>query len=726
LCVIYLADGNVCPALESGRTLGSAPTGKNSRRKLESLRHKKRDVRKMPGKTLVLIVLLWALAGPWASAAQNPETAYMIYVSPNGNDRWTGRLAEPARDKSDGPVASLAGARDAIRMLRIKEGPAGLPIRVIIFDGEYAIGETVDFKPADSGTESFPVTFEAAAGAKPVFHGGQAITKWNRSAEVWTANVPGAREGKRRFNQLFVNGVRYTRARQPNRGKLWSRFESVKQTREELTAGFKADDIKPWRSADKVLAVFLRIYDISLFPVESIDPAARALRLKLDPQKPSLAHLNEDRRYFLENSLSFLDEAGEWFLDGNTGTLHVRPLPEHKTGEFRAIAPAVDRLISFDGEPGKPVHHIIFRGLAFKYSEWTLPAEGYYDGHQADYEIGAAIQADYAESLRFENCLFQSLGRYGLWLRRACRNNLVTSCEFSHLAGGGVIVGENRKGIAPAEETFGNTVTLSEVHHCGEVWYGSVGALIGFAGRNRLADNRIHHLPYSGISVGWGWEDKPNPAHHNVVERNRVYEAMLLMSDGAGIYTLGLQPGTIIRNNIIHDVHGRMPGGNGIYLDEGSAEIVVENNLVARVQGTAMVFHMANRNICRNNIFALAALNTYHASGAKDNRAECNIVYFSEGRVLPLRNWSKGAVAMDNNLYYSTTGNGLEFERGASLDPWRKSGQDTHSIAADPMFADPAGGDFSLREDSPAFKLGFKTFEIPAIGAPAGGSRLEK
>ena len=162
------------------------------------------------------VALSWLLAvlvAPAASAADAPAT---FYISPKGNDLWSGTLAEPNADRTDGPRASLAGARDAVRALKAK-GPLAGAVRVKIAGGLYLLAEPVTFTPADSGTPTSPVIYEASPGERPIFSGGVAIGGFEAGADgLWRVRVPEVADGRWSFEQLFVDDRRAIRARDPD------------------------------------------------------------------------------------------------------------------------------------------------------------------------------------------------------------------------------------------------------------------------------------------------------------------------------------------------------------------------------------------------------------------------------------------------------------------------------------------------------------------------------
>ncbi|HUU89865.1 MAG TPA: hypothetical protein VM238_01505, partial [Phycisphaerae bacterium] len=142
--------------------------------------------------------------------------AVTVHVAPDGSDAWSGRLARPNADRTDGPLASLAGARDAVRKL-MSATQLVEPVRVVIADGTYTLDEPVTFTPGDSGTKDAPIIYEAAEGARPVFTAGREITGFAVGEDgTWSVKLPDVASGKWTFDQLFVGDRWATRARSPN------------------------------------------------------------------------------------------------------------------------------------------------------------------------------------------------------------------------------------------------------------------------------------------------------------------------------------------------------------------------------------------------------------------------------------------------------------------------------------------------------------------------------
>ena len=198
-----------------------------------------------------------------------------------------------------------------------------------------------------------------------------------------------------------------------------------------------------------------------------------------------------------------------------------------------------------------------------------------------------------------------------------------------------------------------------------------------------------------------------------------------------GIYTLGVSPGTRLCHNVIHDVLCYSYGGWGLYTDEGSTGILMEDNIVYRVTDGAFHQHYGKENILRNNVLALSAT----AGQIRRSRPEKHVSFVLERNIIYSRgvpmlagNWSDGGFQLDDNCYWDASGREAKFPGNLSLPQWQAKGQDAHSIVADPKFVGAAEYDFRLRPDSPALKLGFHPIDASQSGltGPADWVALPK
>jgi len=650
--------------------------------------------------------------------------AVVLYVSPDGNDAWSGRLDEPNADRTDGPLASLEGARDAISALKA-DGELTSPIEVLVRGGEYVLARGFVLEAQDSGTEGAPITYAAMPGERPVFSGGRRVVGWREGPDGrWTAQVSAVGAGARYPRQLFVNGRRATRARIPDVGYLqlgglvnpYDRSDE----RNRSAFRFRAGDLSgSWRNPTDIEIVKMFSWSTTRLPVAEIDDAAGIAHLDgstgPDPRLIDWA----GGRYYVENVLEGLDRPGEWYLDRPTGTLSYMPRPGESIDEVEAVMPLVERLVEFagDAEAGEIVHHITLRGLTFEHASWPMPATGWNERQAQSSMETAAIYGRGAENCVLEDVEVRHVGAHGVWLERGCRHNRMERCHVWDVGAGGVYLGATTQ----TPEASHNVVHNCYIHHCTEAHGGAIGVWIGRSSYNEVTRCEIADTNYSGMSVGWSWGYADSTAHHNIIADNHIHHCgHRALSDMGGIYTLGVAPGTELRHNLIHDIWC-YPGyshASGIYLDEGSTGLLVENNIVYRCTSNGFLLHYGRESTIRNNILAYSERNGVHRARVEEHTSfffEGNIVYSEHPFVLGGRWDDAEHYVMDRNLYWSTGEAPVSFA-GRSFEEWQAMGNDQHSLIANPEFRDPEHGDFTLAEDSPAERIGFEPISMEGIG----------
>ncbi len=698
-----------------------------------------------------------AVAGAGSSAAASAAAEKVFYVAPYGNDSWSGKLAGPNARRRDGPFRTLQRAQQAIRALK-RRGAFAKPVTVYIRGGQYDLSKPLVFEPADSGTPQDPITYAAYPGETPVISGGREITWWERATdskllkqaggELWMARVPEVKEGKWYFCELFVNGQRRQRARTPNQSSFFY-VDGKVNVGKQGTFKFHPGDIKPeWAAEGNVEVVALLRWGELRMYIRKVDEASHTVTLSGSPW-PFNPEINA--RYWVENTISALNAPGEWYLNRRSGILYYRPEAGENLDDVHVVAPVLTQLVRFEaGRDESRVHDIRLSGLTLSYASWSMSPTGYADV-QAAYDVPGAVAGKGARSIEISKCVFSHLGGYAVSFGGAERqqgkrlgssDNRIFGNEMVDLGAGGVKIGDGifndtyelgtgghkiNAHIDPdstEQASEDNVVSDNHIHEIGRVYPGAAGVWVGQSGDNTIAHNEINDTYYTGISVGWTWGHGPSAARGNKIEFNKIYDiGQGMLSDMGCIYTLGVQPGTVIQSNICHDVSRAVSllyplGGWGIYLDEGSSDILIEDNVVYRTEDPCFMLHTAaNNDIVRNNIFAYGkhgqiqlAVSDPHISFTFEH----NIVYWKSGgvfrAVLP-----ENEFRFDHNLYYRTDGQPVRFGQW-NFAEWQARGQDLHSLIADPLFVDPAKGDFSLRPGSPAFKIGFKPFDVSDAG----------
>jgi hypothetical protein len=552
------------------------------------------------------LICLMAPAAAWA------QVQATFYVAPNGSD------TNPGVD--DKPFATVEKAKQAVRA--INKDMTG-DIVVLLRGGTYPIDRTIVFEAADSGSGGHDVIYRAASNETPSISGGKRITGWQPDVKGrWKATAPVAD-----FRQLYVNGKRAMRSR----GEKPAGLELAGEDGYTTTAADMAD----WKNPSDLEFCYAIEWAHTRCKVQSIKrEGGKAIITMLQPhfthaKTKEGVNVVAPQQMHIENALELLDEPGEWYLDRPAKTVYYLPRQGEDMAKVEVIAPAVEKLVEFRGTLDQPVHNIRLVGITFEHGGWLLPNkigfvdvqanvllnwrnpmkrdEGLTAVHNEHLKSPSNIVCHAAKSICFEGCTFTKLGSGGIDLEFGAQDNTIVGCHFYDISGSAVQVGDVLKDDHhpddPRKIVKHNTVANNFIHDVAVEYRGGVGVFAGYTEGTIIAHNEIAALPYSAISVGWGWGeedagggnpiyympfkyDTPTPAKNNRIECNHIHGVMRQSNDGGAIYMLGNMPGTVIRGNHIHDNGNadRSRGGpGGIYLDEGSGFIEVTGNLVYNV-----------------------------------------------------------------------------------------------------------------------------------------------
>ena len=662
-----------------------------------------------------------------ATAIANGVT---LYVSPMGNDQWTGQLAEPDAGKTDGPLATLTRARDQLRRLRSAEGKrAGT---VFLRGGVYFLDGPLTLAPEDSGSEAEPVVWTAYREEKPTLSAGRRLIGWQIADGRWQVTLPEVRDGNWNFVQLFAGDERRPRTRLPRNG--WFEIEA-ELPRATDTPGrgcdrfqYRQGDLRSnWTHLEDVEVMAVHVWTMSRMRIKKIEESSRTVVFTGSTSAPDhWAKFPKGHRYFAENVREALDQPGEWYLERKTGVLTYLPKPGEDPGTLELIAPRLPQLLVLEGDSKAQrwVEHVTFRGIKFAHTNWVTPFEGH-SFPQAEADVEAAIRALGARHCTFERCDVVLTGGYGIDLGTGCRFNRIEDCELVNLGAGGIKIGDRSLPASGARDAEAETAGDNVVRNClleagGRVHPAGIGIWIGHSPRNTTEHNEITDFYYTGVSLGWSWGYQASLAHHNTIAWNRISKiGQGVLSDMGGIYTLGNGPGNILHHNVISDVDSLGYGGWGIYFDEGSTGFRAENNIVFRTKSAGFHQHYGRENVVRNNVFALgreAQLMRSRNEGHLSFTLERNIVYAS-GAPLFGSDWNGANFKLDANLYWDASGQAPLFPGGRTLSAWQKeSGHDVHSLVSDPLFENPAAGDFRLKAESVAHQIGFEPIDTSEVG----------
>ncbi|WP_136055708.1 right-handed parallel beta-helix repeat-containing protein [Microbacterium sp. K24] len=682
-----------------------------------------------------------------------------VYAAPDGSPYADGSHGYPANDLAH-----------ALALVRKRREPGQRAV-IWMAGGEYAHAAPVSFTAEDS----FTSVVAADPSNPPVLRGSVRIAGWRpvtiNGVEAFAA--PSPRSVARR---LYVDGVAAARPRHPRDGFL--RVEE--QTGLDPAGSFVGtlfDGAASFRFADGDIPALAQEHAVEIvvphywvqerMPITAIDRETRTITSSLR----SIFALRDDAaalfaRYYLDNvAESFGEVAGEWYLDA-TGELigasgpHVLylPAPGVDIADLDVRMPVAEAFVTLDGTAEAPVREVRLEGIRFAEADFDtvpaavppfgvredpqLPVDGRYAADvQAASSVPGALRFSFARSCAMVGGAIERVGGYGVSLGPGTRGALISGVEFRDLGAGAVGSGGGIDALA-ADYNQANEVSDCLIERGGQVYPNAVAVLFQHGSHNVIAHNEIREFLYSGISVGWMWDYLHSPSEGNRIEGNHIHHlGGGLLNDMGGVYLLGIAPGTVIRGNRIHDVECANYGGWGIYLDEGSSHVVIEQNVVYDVSSQAYHQHYGREVIIRDNVWAFGRNGQISLTRPEDHVSftfHRNIVV---GDGMPAfvgypdhRDIRGFGIDSDLNLFWdaepivgasraanATRETGADGRVGFDIvepldDEWARRGHDRHSVTADPLFKDVEGRDLRVREGSPAELLGIRVPDVRGAG----------
>ena len=621
----------------------------------------------------------------------NINNSSVIYISAeNGDDAFNGFSSVPDGNGS-GPIKTIAQLERTINSLRIADVARPISVRFI---GDYELDKPIELGAAlTSGIYGnkisiADITFESCGSRSARIIGGKVLKGFKKDVfngvECVSLHIPQVESGKWHFTDLYVNGKAAKMARYPKSGTLKA------QTTENpdnwaLNNGSKwfvafKDDLKDIDGIEDAIISFNHFWIDEHSPVESYDKETGKITLKycsrfmltVDYFKNSPSDLH----YYIENIPAAFSDENEWYLDVKHGMLYYIPESGCNVEELEIIAPTVKHFVTVCGTNDNKAVGIRFRNLKFvatkgdyasvstslssekleqKYTEYASDSQSCFAAH-------GALRFENAETCCVENCEIACAGVHAVEINKGCRNIRVEKCHITNCGAGGIKILGSACEDEDLRPTQGNIIRGNTISDCGKRWAAGCGILVCHSALNEISENDISNLEYSGISVGWIWGYKASSTYGNLISNNHIHHiGQGRLSDMGGIYLLGRQHGTVVSGNIIHDVTSSNYGGMGIYTDEGSSYITIENNVVYRCKDSCYQHHYGMYNTVRGNIFAFAGKSLIEISRREDRSSvlfEEN-VFISNGEPAYLTE-SGGFLGADitasNNTFWDISG----------------------------------------------------------------------
>lgn len=660
--------------------------------------------------------LLAALLMFTCAAAQ--AESLRLYVATNGSDSWSGRLAAPNRKRTDGPFATLERARDEIRSLK-SAGRIPQGAEVLLRRGTYWLAHPFRLEGADSGSEQAPIVYRSYPGERVFLSGGRAVTgftpvtdpavlsRLDQSARGKILQADLRAQGIADFGdvqggglELFFRHRPMTLARWPNQGfthivdVVGGEPYDIRGTWGDRIGKFtyEGDRPKRWLGEKDVWLHGYWFWDWSdeRHKVEAIDAERRVISVA--PPYHGYGY-RKGQWFYAFNVLAELDSPGEWYLDRESGVLYFWPPAPVEEGQ--AVVSMLPTLITMEG-----VCHVTIRGL-------TLEAAR-----------GTAVTIAGGERNLIAGCTMRNLGGYAVSVAGGAANG-VMGCGIHDTGDGGIILsGGDRKTLTPARHYAEN----NHIHHYAR-WNRMYRPAIRLTGvGNRAAHNLIHDAPHEAIDFS---------GNDHVIEFNEIHDVCTESNDAGAIYCGRdwSMRGTQIRYNFLHHISGfEGRGCVGVYLDDMLCGINIYGNVFYRVTRAAFIGG-GRDNVVENNIFVdcdpALHIDARALGWARDivpTTMRDNLL------AMPYRQppWSERYPALVNilddepavpkgnvvarNIFWGGRWDWIE-EAARPLTTFQDN-----MINEDPGFVNPARVDFRLRDDSPAYKRGFKRIPIEKIG----------
>lgn len=514
---------------------------------------------------------------------ENRKIFKQLYVSERGSDEASG--------DEDSPFLTLARAKTEVAKLH---DDIDGDIIVNILPGYYELAEAEVFTNVHGGKDGFRVVYKGVdAFSPPIFSGGVKVDGWTKHNEfIWKAPLSGVTT----VRNLYVNGFAAKRAASKYIYKAEEAYfaengreDGVLLPEENFPESLSnVEDIElvwneDWKSSITAVKNIIRKDGVVAIVMDQPYYSQIAAQAKTDIRAP-----RPGNGFYIENAPELLDEPGEFYYDKKEQTVYYYPFTEETLTDV--YVGKTEGLISVEGEtPDNPVNGIAFNNLEFRYGAWNQPSETGMLAFQADsiYISGenramhAQFSVNCAKNAEIKNCRFGSLGSAALSLSNAVfdskvTGNLIRDCSATAISLGSF---NHSDDMAEGQALCRNiAVTDNVIRRVGTEYRSSAAIAEYYANSTEISHNDIKDVPYTGISIGWGWgAANVRSCGDNIIAYNHVEKVMGTLHDGSHIYTLGSNRNTKIHDNYLIDTADYR---GGIYTDNGSAYIEYYRNVI--------------------------------------------------------------------------------------------------------------------------------------------------
>lgn len=512
---------------------------------------------------------------------------------------------------------ALQQAREERRLNNAKD------ITIRLAEGTYSLNQPIVVRPEDNGTR-------IVADGNVTISGGVKITNWHKQGKMYVADVPDFNGRPLEFRQMWVNGKKAIRARDVEDFSDMFRIRSLDKAKETIYVPAKA--VKKIVNAKYAEMVLHEMWCVANLRIKSVKIAGDSAAVTFhQPEShihfmhpwpsPMVTSDGHNSAFYLTNAKELLDSEGEWYLDAKASKLYYIPRKGENMNTAEVIVPAVETLLKVEGTPDNPVKDVTFEGITFSYATWMRPSisghaplqAGMYmteayklrpkmirpnGDHKFDNQgwVGrpaAAVSLNCAENVSFTKCSFEHNASTGLDYHTYIKGGTVDRCKFSDMGGNGILAGsfgpeahEAHLPYDPSDRRIICTdlnITNNLITDVSNEDWGCVGIGAGFVKDIKICHNEISEVSYTGISMGWGWNQQVCSMSNNLIKGNLIHHYAKHMYDTAGIYTLGSQPHSFIEENVVRDIYSPSYAHDPnhwfyLYTDEGSSYITVRNN----------------------------------------------------------------------------------------------------------------------------------------------------